>query len=192
MRDATIPRDSGSSGTLDHEESFEWPTSDEDVFADAELAITSPETPRKAAKTVQFPSPGKRRYTQMESDDLFSTPSTSRKTGLLSPDITPAIDRTTDGDIGKDLVSEVLDLLSFTNLTTEVQEKLVTILNRHELRFQGIARGRDISRLAIKSKDKQIAELQARINGLEAERDTNKRVIAHLKHDISTPKKKRG
>ena len=182
-----------SDRTLDHEESFDWPSSEEDVFAEAASTLLPPETPRKAAKTVEFASPGKRNLTEMEADDVFTTPSTSdrRRGGLLSPEDTPAIVRKQEVGSSKDLVTEVLEALATTNLSSDVREKVVEVLNRHELRFQGIGRGRDISRVAIKAKDKQIAELQARISGLEAERDTSKLVIAHLKHDISSPKQKK-
>lgn len=182
-----------SDRTLDHEESYEWPSSEEDVFTEAASRLSFPETPRKSAKTVEFASPGKRNRTEMEADDVFTTPSTSTKGrgGLLSPEDTPVIDRIKDVDGSKDLVADVLEVLSGTSLSSNVREKVVDVLKRHELRFQGIARGRDVTRLAIKSKDKQIAELQARISGLEAERDTSKLVIAHLKHDISSPKKKK-
>ena len=196
-----------SSKTLDHEDSFGWPTSDDDVFADISLernfraSSPSPQTSRKAAKTVQFSSPGKRRHSEMESsssptssEEAFETPKTSMKRpgGLMSPDITPAADRTTPAPEQKDLVAGVRDLLGSVTLQPEIEKQLMDFLNRHELRTHGISKGREISRLAIKEKDKQIAELQARITGLEAEKETSKLVIATLKRDMSTPKKKKG
>lgn len=196
--------------TLDHEDSFNWPSSEDDVFAAAESTqANSPVTPRKAAKTVQFSSPEKRSYAEISSaledtspsrkaaelDDVFTTPksSTRRNGGLLSPQITPAVDRIKDGNVSKeDLVAEVLDTLSTFHLQPQIRESLIDVLNKYELRTQGIIKGREISRLAIQTKDKQISDLQARVAGLEAERETNRLVIAHLKHDISTPKRKRG
>ncbi|KKY14446.1 putative o-methyltransferase family 3 [Phaeomoniella chlamydospora] len=178
--------------TLDHEDSFNWPSSEDDVFAAAESTqANSPVTPRKAAKTVQFSSPEKRSYAEISSaledtspsrkaaelDDVFTTPksSTRRNGGLLSPQITPAVDRIKDGNVSKeDLVAEVLDTLSTFHLQPQIRESLIDVLNKYELRTQGIIKGREISRLAIQTKDKQISDLQARVAGLEAERETNR------------------
>ena len=139
-------------------------------------------------------------------DDVFTTPATSsRPHGLLSPTGTPAqtssrleSQRQTIGNdrFKSTLADEALKILAPIPLNQVVEEQLVALLNRHELRTQGIAKGRDITRLAIQSKDKTIAELQARIAGLEAERETSRTVIAHLKQDIglnvSSQKKGRG
>jgi hypothetical protein len=139
-------------------------------------------------------------------DDVFMTLTTSnRSNGLLSPTATPAqipsqlenqsqpIENLTTNST---LATEVLEILAPIPLNSSVQFQLIELLNRHELRTQGIAKGRDITRLAIQSKERKIAELQARIAGLEAERQTSRTVIAHLKQDIgasaASPKKGRG
>lgn len=96
-------------------------------------------------------------------------------------------------DSNSTLAVDALKILAPVPLTSAVESELVILLNTHALRAQGIAKGRDITRLAIQAKDKKIAELQARIAGLEAERETSRTVIAHLKQDIgakaSSPKK---
>jgi hypothetical protein len=213
------------SGTLSlaHEDSFEWPSSDEAELAEAaaQTAMAPPvDTPRKTPRTERFTSPSKRSCTEMEGSgttawgastpsndgDVFKTPATSnRATGLLSPTSTPAQassrfdnrDRPSSDDTFKSaLAIEALKILAPIPLNSTVESQLVTLLNKHDLRTQGIAKGRDITRLAIQSKDKRIAELQARIAGLETERETSRTVIAHLKQDIGTnsssPKKRRG
>lgn len=205
------------------EDSFEWPSSDEDEFAKAAAQATMPppvETPRKTPRTEQFTSPGKRSYNEMQSsgmstwpvstpsndDDVFMTPTTSnRSNGLLSPAATPAQipsqPENQSQPVGNytsnsTLATEVLKILAPIPLNSSIQSQLVELLNRHDLRTQGIAKGRDITRLAIQSKERKIAELQARIAGLEAERQTSRTVIAHLKQDIgisaTSPKKGRG
>lgn len=45
----------------------------------------------------------------------------------------------------------------------------------------GIAKGREAVRLSVKAKDAKIAELQARIGLLEAERETDRAMIGHLR-----------
>ncbi|PYH93803.1 hypothetical protein BO71DRAFT_450497 [Aspergillus ellipticus CBS 707.79] len=48
-------------------------------------------------------------------------------------------------------------------LTVQAKDELVDMLNKYELRMKGIIRGRDISRIALKKKDEQIEQLNARI-----------------------------
>ncbi|KIW22678.1 uncharacterized protein PV07_10952 [Cladophialophora immunda] len=197
-----------------HEESFDWSSSNDEELLKAEqdiLGKTPFQTPTKAPRTERLTSPGKRKFVQTAaqsvtadetwplSDDVFTTPSTTHKSmgsGLLSPFSTPAnraslhISREADPST---LASEALDILRGTSISPEVERELVDLLNRHDLRTQGIIKGRDITRLAVQAKDKRIAELQARISALEAEKETNKRVISHLKHDIAaSPKKGKG
>ena len=141
--------------------------------------------------------------TPSNDDDVFVTPTTSnRSNGLLSPTATPAQipsqPENQSQPVGNHtsnstLATEVLKILAPIPLNSSVQSQLVELLNRHDLRTQGIAKGRDITRLAIQSKEREIAELQARITGLEAERQTSRTVIAYLKQDIgisaASPKK---
>lgn len=149
-------------------------------------------------------------------DDLaFATPSTSRvsgnESGLLSPGITPAhVQRqlfpySKDKDAGDEdkeeasekpmgLALEVLSLLSpvRTALQPAIEQKLITLLNNHEFRARGTAKGRDLARAAISTRDLTITELKQRIGSLEAEKERQKTVINHLKMDIAkSPKKPR-
>jgi hypothetical protein len=168
----------------------------------------------------EFTSPGKRSYKEMQSsgtstwhvsipsndDDVFITPTTSNRfNGLLSPSATPTTIpsqlENQSQPVGNHafhstLASEVLKILAPIPLNPSVQSQLVELLDRYDLRTQGIAKGRDITRLGIQSRERKIAELQARIAGLEAELQTSRTVIAHLKQDIgahtTSPKKGRG
>ena len=161
--------------------------------------MAAPATPRKALKTDIVASPGKRRHGEMESglatpasDDVFTTPSTGLQgktlfsAGLISPVETPTFNRFKDiplcGD--SELTTGVLAALACVAVDSETRDAVKFVCNQHALRTQGIAKGRDISRLAIKTKDGKIAELQARIAALEAERETNRAVIRHLRRDM--------
>ena len=161
--------------------------------------MAAPATPRKQLKTDIFASPGKRRHDEIESglatpasDDVFTTPFTGLQgkslfsAGLISPVETPTFNRFKDiplcGD--SELTTEVLAALSSVAVNNETRGAVKMVCNKHALRTQGIAKGRDISRLAIKTKDEKIAELQARIAALEAERETNRAVIRHLRRDM--------
>jgi hypothetical protein len=217
------PRGTRDASTPENEDSFQWPSSDEAELAQAAAEATIPpplETPRKTPRTDQLTSPGKRSHSDIQAsatptwstltpsndDDVFATPTTSsRSNGLLSP-TTPAdqialhlenpSQPLTNDPSNSTLATDALKILAPIPLNSTVEAQLVALLNRHDLRTQGIAKGRDISRLAIQSKDKKIAELQTRIAGLEAERETSRAVIAHLKQDIglnaSSSKRGRG
>lgn len=85
------------------------------------------------------------------------------------------------------LALEALHILSplQPTLPQTITQPLITLLNRHDLRAQGILKGREIARTAIQAKEKKITELQARIASLEAERETSRTVIMCLKSDIA-------
>ena len=130
-------------------------------------------------------------------DDVFNTPwSSEDATGLLSPVETPAGVRSyaaVPPPVKSSLAADALKILEKSKLSRDVEQELVELLNKHDLRAQGIAKGRDITRLALSNKDTKITELEARIASLEAERETSKAVIAHLKTDIfqTSPRKGR-
>ena len=175
-----------------HEEAF--------IEAARRARMAPPETPRKTPRTSVFVSPGKRNRTDAledrssvrvstDLDDVFLTPSTSdRATGLPSPAETPARGRhdifglsTTTSSLAADAIS----ILDKGKLPVQIEKELIELLTKHELRSQGIARGRDITRLALVKKEKRIAELEAKVQTLEAEQETSKAVIAHLKRDMA-------
>ncbi|EXJ88697.1 hypothetical protein A1O1_05629 [Capronia coronata CBS 617.96] len=207
------PQDSSPS-KLKHDEGFDWSSSNDEELLKAEQEMLSHrplfETPKKAARTETFTSPGKRTFDQLAgqegssgeswpwSDDVFATPSTSHRsgaTGLPSPTNTPARGPSQlfrPETEPSTLASEVLTLLADSHISSKVERELVDLLNRYDLRTQGVIKGRDISRLAVQSKEKKIADLQARISALEAEKETNRRVIAHLKQDIATSPPRKG
>ncbi|KAK3704396.1 hypothetical protein LTR37_013819 [Vermiconidia calcicola] len=93
------------------------------------------------------------------------SPPTRFKDALVNP-----------ADSASSLTSEVLAALSKGKvlIPAETLSNVRTILTRHDLKNQGVIKGRDISRLAIKAKDAKIAELQARIASLEADREVER------------------
>ena len=171
-----------------------------------------PETPRKAIKADVLSTPGKRRYDEMaEPDgnalkpspqtpatggDIFTTPATGTNgkglfaSGALpSPAETPTPIRYKDipPTQESELASEVLTALQSHNLSisSETRETLKNICNKHVLYTKGIVKGRDVSRAMAKSKDSKLMELQGEIEGLKAERETNRAVIRHLRRDMA-------
>lgn len=84
-------------------------------------------------------------------------------------------------DGASSLTNEALASLSSTPVPAEVLDTLRGILSKHDLKSQGVVKGRDISRLALKAKEAKIVELQARIASLEAEREVDRGVIRSLR-----------
>lgn len=142
-----------------------------------------------------------------DDEDIFSTPSSLRTAshnnsfGMRSPSSTPTpfanhfqppspTIRESRHDVPMmtspyDITPEVLHLLQEEGvlLDEETKGKLKNLLGRHAMRVSGIAKGRDITRVALKSKDSKIAELGLRIGQLEAEREVDRRLIAGLRDE---------
>ena len=188
-------------------EVFDWPNSDDDKLLKVadRASMAPPETPRKAIEADVLASPSKRQHGELEtglatpgSDDVFSTPSTSLRgkhlfsAGLISPVETPSPNRVNAVSVGGDseLATEVLAALCSIPLDSDTRDAVKAVCNKHALRTQGIAKGRDISRLALKTKDSKITDLQARIAALEAERETNGALIRHLRRDLESTRNK--
>ncbi|KAL9613872.1 MAG: hypothetical protein Q9167_001609 [Letrouitia subvulpina] len=179
-------------------------------------SMPPPETPRKVLKTDAFSTPGKRRFSEVDrpgqesvplagsdgTDDVFTTPATGPKgttglgifPGLLSPAQTPTPKRYKDAVLaGQDseLATEIIRILQFHGvpLAPEIKSELKSMCDRHSLATQGIIKGRDISRAMVSTKNEKIAELQEVIAGLQAERETNRAVIRHLRRDIGQGRK---
>lgn len=84
-------------------------------------------------------------------------------------------------DSSSSLTNEALATLARTSIPPSVLGNLRGILSKHDLKTQGIVKGRGISRLALKAKEAKIVELQARIASLEAEKEVDRIVIRGLR-----------
>ena len=84
-------------------------------------------------------------------------------------------------DSASSLTTEALAALSVTSVPQDVLTTLRGILSKHDLKSQGVVKGRDISRLALKAKEAKIVELRAKIASLEAERELDRSVIRSLR-----------
>ena len=177
-----------------------------------------PETPRKAIKADLLSTPGKRKFDEMaathgdavnvtlqtpatgqEGSDIFTTPAAvTMGKGLFasgtlpSPAETPTPIRYKNipPNQESELASEVFHALQNYNvsISPEARETLKSICNKHVLYTRGITKGRDVSRAMVKSQEKRVIELQGEIEGLKAERETNRAVIRHLRRDTAVRK----
>ncbi|KAI6716398.1 hypothetical protein PZA11_002961 [Diplocarpon coronariae] len=84
-----------------------------------------------------------------------------------------------------DIGDEVLGLLKDQHIDDDTMASLRALLSKHALKTCGIAKGRDITRMALRAKDSKIAELQQKISALEAQREIDRTVIRHFKSDIA-------
>ncbi|KAH6670454.1 hypothetical protein B0J14DRAFT_618775 [Halenospora varia] len=182
--------------------------SDGDLVSVAEAASSqsqsqtlSPEIPRKAIKTSAFATPGsKRKWEESNGEVEGGMSDGSELSGMRSPSETPTPGRFRDATSGiesrkeenYDITDSVLDLLKDSNIDEETKASLKMLLNRHALKIFGVAKGRDITRVALKAKDTKIAELQQRITQLETEREMDKTVIRHFKKDMAESVANRG
>ncbi|KAH6723520.1 hypothetical protein BKA61DRAFT_12657 [Leptodontidium sp. MPI-SDFR-AT-0119] len=171
--------------------------------------FSTPGSKRKFGETMlPTPSTGGRPLTGFNTgrrdEDVFTTPTTNTKGtwdghqpfGLRSPSGTPTPSRyreSTDASDGPsqtmqnnyDITDEVLELLKEQNIDDDITTNLKQLLSRHAMKISGIAKGRDITRVALKAKETKIAELQQKISALEAEREMDKTVIRHFKSDMT-------
>ncbi|XHG09489.1 hypothetical protein AWENTII_012545 [Aspergillus wentii] len=106
---------------------------------------------------------------------LASTPTRLSSSGtIFSPSSsadTPSLSR------------QVLSLLQSHKvvLPRAVQDELTALVDRHDLRTQGIVRGRDISRVSLRKRDEQIMKLNERIASLESQREMDRALIDGLR-----------
>ncbi|KAH7354702.1 hypothetical protein BKA65DRAFT_548789 [Rhexocercosporidium sp. MPI-PUGE-AT-0058] len=171
--------------------------------------FSTPGSKRKFEETVlPTPSTGGRPLTGFNTgrrdEDVFTTPTMNSKRtwdghqpfGLRSPSGTPTLSRYRESTIASDAPSqtmqssydvtdEVLELLKDQHIDEDTTTALKQLLSRHAMKISGIAKGRDITRVALKAKETKIAELQQSISALEAQREMDKTVIRHFKSDMT-------
>jgi hypothetical protein len=176
-----------------------------------------PETPRKANKTTESTSPGKRRFVQAlnEDEDIFTTPMTglggrdffstagAGASGLLSPAETPAAPRFRNAisnnitsaesqlprhqeDRDTALAKEILSTLRDLNLllTSDSVAAVQQICHRWEMKMRGVVKGRDVTREALRKKERELVEAKRRIEGMEAEREVQRCVVRALREEV--------
>lgn len=173
-----------------------------------------PETPRKASKTGPYLTPGSKRKPGEDSlltpatnsGHAFLGASSPTKRGgdlsnwvdpfgLHNPPQTPTPSRFRGANTPiaqdnhtypyNDATDEIMELLKDQHIDEGTMSSLRELLNKQALRVSGIVKGRDITRVALKSRDAKIADLQQKITALESERERDKSIIKHLKSDMA-------
>lgn len=161
-----------------------------------------PDSPFKTPRTAAVTSPGKRKLAEVTNDNSSydqsapATPFSSRssRTDTFPPSsaelcMTPTPSKYNDvlsADSKfdtSDLAKSLLDILEKHSvvLPNKAHDEVVSLLNRQDLKTQGIIRGRDMTRLALKKKDEEIKKLQGRVSNLEAQRELDRSLIEGMK-----------
>lgn len=163
-------------------------------------------TPNKAPRTATNTSPGKRKLDDVFNDDdddksppYSESAPTTQSSSTTAPfsfssvevSATPTPRRFQDvlsaqgaaSNQASDLELNILSILDRHDVVvpTTARDELVALVDQHHLKTQGIIRGRDISRMALKKKDEEIQALRERIERLETEREMDKVVISCLR-----------
>jgi hypothetical protein len=191
------------------------------VYGREPSATPLPETPRKAIKTEYAITPGSKRKREedvlptpstrgLRDEDVFAsgrlqghTWDGNERSGLRSPSATPTPSRFMNAlqdaksqpeksKQGYDISEEVMGLLKDQHIDNDTSSALQSLLSKHAMKFSGIAKGRDITRVALKAKDVKIAELQQKITALETEREMDKTIIRTFKSDMAHSVSSRG
>ncbi|KAG9233317.1 hypothetical protein BJ875DRAFT_485254 [Amylocarpus encephaloides] len=115
--------------------------------------------------------------------------------GGQAPVITPTPNRSRkatdiavsqDSKVGDyDITDEIMGALRGQSIDETTSTAIRDILNRYSLKISGIIKGRDITRMALKSKDTKIAELSQKITALETEKEMDKVVIRHCRNETA-------
>lgn len=150
-----------------------------------------PATPASESTTTNpvsgyFQTPSKRptAVSPITEEDHLQTPTAAPAPATARTPSPPSRHRnalSNPADSASSLTSEALSSLSSVRLPPDILSDLRSVLSKHDLKTQGITRGRDISRLALKAKEAKIAELQMKIESLQADMELDRGVMRQLR-----------
>ncbi|KAJ5520411.1 Zinc finger GRF-type [Penicillium fimorum] len=136
----------------------------------AEVANKNPPHDQSAPATPFSSRSSRTDMCPPSSAELCMTPTPSKYNDVLSAD-----SKFDTSDLAKSLL-DILEKHSVV-LPNKAYDEVVSLLNRQELKTQGIIRGRDMTRLALKKKDDDIKKLQGRVSNLEAQRELDHSLV---------------
>ncbi|QQK47945.1 Zinc finger, GRF-type [Penicillium digitatum] len=139
-----------------------------------------PESPFKTPRTAAVTSPGKRKLAEVTNFNSIydqSAPATPFSSRSSRTDMFPP--SSAELYLAKSLLA-ILEKHSVV-LPNKAHDEVVSLLDRQDLKTQGIIRGRDLTRLALKKKDGEINKLQHRVSNLEAQRELDRSLIEGMK-----------
>ncbi|KAF1951812.1 hypothetical protein CC80DRAFT_453191 [Byssothecium circinans] len=144
------------------------------------------QTPQTARQTLENPFVTNRLGNSSLTTPSRAAPSNAETvqtaTPSSSPMDTPTPIRFKDVNTESDLAKEVFGVLKGADIALGEQARrdLSGILSKHTTVAEGVKRGRDAARSAIKAKDARVQELTLRVNTLEAELEAEKKKVVYL------------
>ncbi|WQF77889.1 Putative Zinc finger, GRF-type [Colletotrichum destructivum] len=136
-------------------------------------------TPQTVTRTL-FPD-AKRRKPDDVGKPAVESPNVSFSTKTSSATVGPSSSPASRGEEQLDPTKEVLALLAGRAVDDTTMRGVGDLLRRFSMKAQGLAKGRETVRAALKVKDEKIAELQERIASLEARNRAQREEIADFK-----------
>lgn len=135
---------------------------------------TTPTRKRLSDPFFSFSSP-LQSLPQSQSFDICQTPTPTKYTNPLTTSTTTSMIQSSPSQSqpagGANLAHEAITLLENKGvvIARSTQDELAALLNRHEMKMQGVIRGRDVTRMALRKREEEVEWLRERIDGLEME-----------------------
>lgn len=146
---------------------------DEALQTQRAMEQTTPTRKRLSDPLFSFSSP-LQSLPQSQSFDICQTPTPTKYTNPLTTTtsmIQSSPSNSQPGATATTLAHQAITLLENKGvvIARSTQEELAALLNRHEMKMQGVIRGRDVSRMALKKREEEVEWLRERVDGLEVE-----------------------
>lgn len=153
--------------------------------------LLTPQTNHRATTAdpfnTRFAAPGGSLFTPSKQMQPDSAPSQTM-TPSSSPIATPTPKRFKDVSTGDDLFQDVFGVFDPDNprLDERTRRDLTAVLSKHATITEGIKRGREVARSAIKAEKAKVTELTYRVNTLEAELEAERNKSKLLQWQVET------
>lgn len=125
---------------------------------------------RKRLSDPFFSSSPLQSLPQSQSFDICQTPTPTKYTNPLTT-TTSMTQSSPAHSQPANLAHQAITLLENKGvvIARSTQEELAVLLNRHEMKMQGVIKGRDVTRMALKKREEEVERLRERVDALEVE-----------------------
>ena len=141
----------------------------EEVFQ-TQRAMKQTTPTRKRLSDPFFSSSPLQSLPQSQSFDICQTPTPTKYTNPLTTTTSMAQSSPSHSQPAN-LAHQAITLLENKGVVVarSTQEELAVLLNRHEMKTQGVIKGRDVTRMALKKREEEVELLRERVDALEVE-----------------------
>ena len=140
---------------------------DDEVLQTQQIQQETPERKRLSDPFFSFSSP-LQSLPQSQSFDTCQTPTPTKYTNPLTTSMST---NSPSHSQPASLAHQAITLLENKGvvIARSTQEELAAVLNRHEMKMQGVIKGRDVTRMALKKREEEVELLRERVDALEVE-----------------------